>query len=136
MVTTYLSNSYLHYTSSIPEQHKIIFNHNVILNGVRLNQDYTIKHSDLKEIESKSSYHWRSLCKAEVSFQGEKLKEESSDGWFIYLGWTANLELGWGNKNTLIEIYQNTVKLLLSEKGLTVNQKIRTTNAIASSTIG
>jgi hypothetical protein len=41
------------YVRPVPEQHKIIFNHNVILNGVRLNQDYTIKHSDLKEIESK-----------------------------------------------------------------------------------
>jgi ribonuclease HI len=93
-------------------------------------------HNDIKINCKKSSYHWRSLCKAEVSFQGEKLKEESSDGWFTYLGWTTNLELDWGNQiDTLIEKYQNAVKLLLSEKGLTVDQKIRTINAIANSTI-
>lgn len=93
-------------------------------------------HNDIKINCKKSSYHWQSLCKAEISVQGEKLKEESSDSWFTYLGWTTNLELDWDNQiDNLIEKYQNTVKLLMSEKGLMIDQKIRTIEAIAVSTI-
>lgn len=69
--------------------------------GITHNMDMVSKfmtHNDIKINCKKSSNHWRSLCKAEVSFQGKKLKDESSDSWFTYLGSTTNLELDWGNQ--------------------------------------
>lgn len=85
---------------------------------------------------TKSQYHWNNDIAATVKTRGHRLKEEGEAGYFTYLGWTTNLLMDWSVQiQECMQKYINTCKAIMSEKGLTINQRTAIVNVIASTSI-
>ena len=86
--------------------------------------------------ETKSQYHWVNTVQADVRTRGHKLNEKGPAGFFTYLGWTLNLQMDWSVQvQDCIKKYVDTTKAIMSEKGLTINQRVQVVNVIATTSI-
>lgn len=85
---------------------------------------------------SKSTYHWRGGEPADIKTRGVELRKEGEKGYFTLLGWTTNLCLDWNAQvESSIAKYTTTVNCALSERKLTINQKVQVINAIATTAV-
>ena len=86
--------------------------------------------------EEKSTYHWNNDSAADIKTRGRLLKQQGEGGFFTYLGWTTNMKLDWSVQvNQCIEKFTRTTNFIMSERGITINQRIQLVNIMAQTSI-